>query len=79
MQDGRLEIEALLREAESVVPPGVRRSGTGGERDGRTGGRGDLEVPSTGTQQGVEIQRLAILEHQGALEFMGQLADVAGP
>ena len=42
-------------------------------------GRPVLRSPTAGSQQGIEVQRSAIFEHEGPLQFVGQFPDIARP
>ena len=78
MQDGGLEVEALIRELERGIPPGV--GGSGRYSNGsHAHGRAVLRSPTAGSQQGIEVQRIAIFEHEGPLQFVGQFPDIARP
>ena len=78
MQDGFLQVEALLRKLEAGVPPGIYpRVGPA-----KTRGRHCRRIfrrPSASPQKRIEVQRLAIFEHKGPLQFMGQFSDIARP
>jgi hypothetical protein len=63
--DGFLEIEPLGWESEPRVEP------VGGWGIGGVGGIATAEVR--------QLEVLVVFENQGAFEFMGQLANVAGP
>ena len=78
VQDGSLKVETLLRELEGRVPPGIRRYNRYSNRS-CTLGRSVLPSPTTGSQQGIEVQRIAIFKHEGSLQFMGQFPDIARP
>ena len=78
MQNGFLQVEALLRELEAGVPPRIHAcvspAQTGGGRCGWI-----FRRPSARTQKRIEVQRLALFEYEGSLQFMGQFSDIARP
>jgi len=80
VQNGFLQVEALLRELKVGVPPGIHARVS----PAKTGGRRRRyrwipRRPSASPQERIEVQRLAIFEHQGSLQFVGQFTDIARP